>query len=70
MLLFEEFVVTIMSVIDESIKISIARLPQHADDCSKRVLTAFDPSAKRSANIKAISSFNLDILDMSHLPLS
>ena len=52
-----------MSVIDESIKISIGRLLQNADECSKRVLTAFDPSAKRSANIKAISSFNLDILE-------
>ena len=52
-----------MSVIDESIKISIGRLLQNADECSKRVLTAFDPSAKRSANIKAISSYNLDILE-------
>ena len=49
--------------VDESIKISIGHLLQNADECSKRVLTAFNPSAKRNANIKAISSFNLEILE-------
>ena len=34
-----------------------------ADELSKRVLTAYDPSAKRSSNLKALSGFNLDLLE-------
>ena len=35
-----------------------------ADECSKKVITAFDPTAPRAAtNIKALSKFNLNILE-------
>ena len=35
-----------------------------ADECSKKVITAFDPTAARAAiNVKALSKFNLDILE-------
>ncbi len=54
-----------MSVDDNEIKINTAvgNLLMRADDLTKRVLTAFDPSDKRTANYKALNSFNLDILE-------
>ena len=54
-----------MSILSDetNIKTAVGLLLMRADELTKRVLTAFDPSAKRSANIKALNSFNLDILE-------
>ena len=54
---------SILSISDE-IKIKTAVGLLRADELTKRVLTAFDPSANRSANMtKALNSFYLDILE-------
>ena len=45
-------------------KTAIGKLLLVADECSKRVITAFDSTASRAAtNVKALSKFNLDILE-------
>ena len=54
-----------MSILSDEIKIktAVGLLLARADELTKRVLTAFDPSAKRPAIMKALNSFNLDILE-------
>ena len=53
--------------VNEDIKKAIGGLllKASANDFAKRVLTAFDPIAKRTANYKALNAFNLDILEPS-----
>ena len=60
-----------MSILSDEIKIktAVGLLLTRADELTKRVLTAFDPSAKRPANMKALNSFNLDILERISLAL-
>lgn len=45
------------------VKTAIGCLLLGADEISKRVITAFEPFAKRAQNIKALNSFNLDMLE-------
>ena len=49
---------------ENQIKTAFGHLLLRADLMSKRVLTAFDHTAKRAANVKAISKFNLEILEV------
>ena len=50
---------------ETAIKTAIGSLLLQADsnELAKRVLAAFDPFAKRTANFKALSQFNLDMLE-------
>jgi len=52
-----------MSLTD--IKTAIGKLLLSADtnESAKHVITAFDPSAKRSINYKALNKFNIDVLE-------
>ena len=52
-----------MANLSTEIKTIIGNLLLRADELSKRVLTAYDPSAKRSSYLKALSGFNLDLLE-------
>ena len=52
-----------MANLSTEIKTIVGNLLLRADELSKRVLTAYDPSAKRSSNLKALSGFNLDLLE-------
>lgn len=52
-----------MANLSTEIKTIIGNLLLRADELSKRVLTAYDPSAKRACNLKALNGFNLDMLE-------
>ena len=52
-----------MANLSTEIKTIIGNLLLRADELSKRVLTAYDPSAKRPSNLKALHGFNLDLLE-------
>ena len=52
-----------MSIISDEIKTIVGNLLMKADELTKRVLTAFDPAAKRTVNFKSLNSFNLDLLE-------
>ena len=55
-----------MSLSDEDAKrvaIGNLLLRAQANELAKRVITAFDPTASRTANVKSLSSFNLDMLE-------
>lgn len=53
------------NTVDTEIKTAIGCLLLGSDEPTKRVLTAFNPSAKRTQNSKALNGFNLDILEAS-----
>ena len=52
-----------MANLNTEIKTVIGNLLLRADELSKRVLTAYDPLAKKAANLKALNGFNLDMLE-------
>ena len=52
------------NTVDMESRTAIGKLLLHADECSKRVLTAYNPTAAHAAaNTKALKKFNLDILE-------
>ena len=54
-----------MSILSDETKMkaAIGLLLMRVYELTKRILTAIDPSAKRSANIKVLNSFNFNILE-------